>query len=161
MRRLPILAAIAALSVSTSAHAEQWWFVGMSKRFGNAVELDSAATSSNGNRRVWNAGIFATPQTLGGANDIRVVQTLFEVDCKEGRIRDIQSSFLTKDLESRQSFNETLSAWSYPAPGSNAKLVFDAACGQTAKGDMAGPLPNLTDTVDLYFRWLATKSAER
>ena len=161
MNRLPILAAIAVLSVSTTAHAEQWWVASFDDDGAMLVETDSIATSSTGTRRVWTASIYATPQTIGAASGVYVSRRLFEVDCKEGRFRYLQATHLKKDLVTVGNHNQSVPVWTYAAPGTLGLTIQQTACNGIGDNSMVGPIATLQNGVDGYFRVLAARNAKR
>lgn len=157
--RSSILAAIAALSVAPSAHAEQWWFVRVGEDSGLVIELDSIASASSGTRRVWTANVYATPVKNVVYQDVSLSRILFELDCKDGRFRSLQSSFMTKEFVSRYEHTSTSLQWQYAPPGTAGSAILEVACKGSDKADLVGPLKDLSEAVDLYFTWLHSQKA--
>jgi hypothetical protein len=152
--RFSILAAIAALSVAPSAHAEQWWFIGLSESNANVIETDTIVELPLGERRIWMSILYPTPLADVPAKDVAVLRTLYEVDCKQGRSRSLQGTFLTKELVSRWQSPATPSAWSYAAPGTTASSMIEAACHGIDAVSKLGPEKSLSDALDFYFWWV-------
>ena len=152
MRRLPILAAIAALSVSTTAHAEQWWVVAMDTSKGIVIEKDSMMTAPSGARRVWSALILADPDPDVDSEDVYIMRALNELDCGQRRLRRLQVSFLNKDFK-RQHETDIAGDWQFVAPGTVANVIVEAACNGFDNLEKGGPHNSLPDAVAYYFDW--------
>lgn len=152
--RFPILAAIAAASISTSVHAENWQFLSRNDQSAHVVEVDSVKKTATG-ARIWTASISSTPKApVRGVfgNDIQVTRTLYEVDCVGERIRGLQTGYMTKGLDPRGDFNPPAPQWTYPAPGTIGLGILKVAC-RKENLDLVGSGDSLRDSIEQYFMW--------
>ncbi len=151
-----ILAAITATAIASAApaHAEQWWIIDMNGKTATVFEADSMVILPSGNRRVWVAMIDPKPMADLPISDVSILRTLFELDCKDGRFRSLQTGFMTKTLENRHQTN-TPSEWSYVAPGTMAASLFDATCHGNESAKIGKPIRDLTTAVDVYSYYLS------
>lgn len=160
--RLPILAAIAAtaLSASTTAHAELWWVIGASADSGALLaELDSKATNTAGHHQMWIAMFFAPSITQ--SSKVRIVRSLWEFDCTEGRYnRDIQITATDRELSPIISYNSP-SGWRYAAPGTTENAILDVSCDRSDKDTLAGPFKNLVEAANWYFNTSITQNTHQ
>lgn len=150
--RLSILATLAAASISTSADAEQWWFVAKDTSKGIVIEKDSMMAAPSGARRVWSALIYADPIPDLDDEDVYILRALNEVDCGQRRLRRLQASFLNKDYKRRHE-SDVADDWRFAAPGTVAGVIVDAACNGLNGLEKSGPHSSLPDAVVYYFDW--------
>ena len=156
MRPLSILAAIAVTAIASAApaHAENWWIIDMGGKSGTVLEADSMVILPSGNRRVWVAIIHPKPMTDLPISDVSVLRTLFELDCKDGRFRSLQTGFMTKTLENRHQ-SHAPSEWSYVAPGTMGASMFDVTCRGNESAKIGKSIRDLATAVDVYHYYLS------
>lgn len=122
MRILTLTTALTAVSLSTSAVAEDWVLVGKNNS-GTlfSIDRDSIETQPNGYKRAWDRGHLPTP--VGGITGWRAYA---EYDCREGRMRTLQVTYLAGDAVSE--IVSTPQPWSFAAPGSSENSVLKYVC---------------------------------
>lgn len=153
--RFSIFAAIAALSVTSSVHAENWKFIGRDTQDGIAVEFDSLKRTATG-ARVWTAAITAdkwAPMRGAFGNDVQVTRSLYELDCTGERVRELQTTYLTRDMQVRGSYDPPTPKWFFPAPGTVGLGFLQVGCGMKNDWEIIGSFESLPVTVEQYFMW--------
>ena len=106
----------ARLSAACGERKREWTFIGESDD-DDSLFLKFGSISRNGNLvRVWS-------QTL--ASEVRKSATLYQFDCLEDKIRNLQS---TTYMGSTGSRSTGLTAWSYTVPNTVGEMLLKAAC---------------------------------
>lgn len=117
--------AVCAVLAALPAMATNW--VNITESSSTVMFHDTHSIKIDGeNRRVWELG----DRKVSGTNGARSDRTLVEYDCKEARIRFLQ----TTDFRGQMATGAIISMstqpqpWAYVAPGTTGDELFKAAC---------------------------------
>lgn len=119
---MPLTAVLVAATAPTAAIAEDWVKVGDGGNTIVLVDRDSMRTQSNGFKRAWQQSYVGKPGP-SGANGWKSYD---EYDCREGRVRSLQTTFLKGDTVLHTI--TTPGQWTYTPPGTIAVSVFNFVC---------------------------------
>lgn len=150
-------AALIATFVFGQAHAEAWRAINGTSESATFVELDGRAKTQEG-IRIWLVSISAqahAPVMGLFGKDVQIERALREIDCSASRVRILQDTYFTRDLESRGEFNPPSPHWSYVAPSTLGETVQKVACGAKELPTMGPPFATMASAINDYFGWVA------
>ena len=122
MRKLTLIAALIATTLSSAAVAADWVLMYEDEKADTYVDRESIRSTPNGYKRAWLRTIYGEPENTG----ITSVKLFAEYDCSEGRIRFLQASAY-KGAENFQTMRQP-TEWRYLIPDSIEENPFNYAC---------------------------------
>lgn len=125
MRKISLTAALAAVTLSTAAMAEEWVIVAEDAK-GNMLTVDSTSirTMPNGHKRAWSMNFYPNGLITSEGPDRSV--SLEEYDCREEKSRSLQSTFFKE--EEVVEVNSAPTNWQYASPRSLHEAQFNYVC---------------------------------
>lgn len=157
MERSFIWVAIVTLLTAGHAHAESWRAITGDSESATFLELDGRAKTAEG-VRIWTVKALAQPYgPMMGifGKDVQVERVLYEIDCTGGRIRSLQTSYMTKALNSRGEMNPPSPRWSYIAPGTVGETIQKVACDAKEPPPLGPSQTSMSGAVTDYLAWLS------
>jgi hypothetical protein len=125
MRRLVLTVSLIA---ATAAIAADWVLVDEDTEGTLYIDRDSVRTTNNGYKRAWDRYDFREPDTDGDTGR----KALNEYDCREGRFRTLQFSWLSG--EEVTSTNNYPDEWSDVEPGTFGETMLNYVCFGKLRG---------------------------
>ena len=123
MRKIAQIVALMAIALPAPALAADWVWVSDSangdKYF---VDRQSVRTMPNGYKRAWIRSSYSKPDPDGTTGS----RYFKELDCTEGRDRNLQSTFFKGEKNWGTDYNPT--KWAYIEPETNGEAMFKFIC---------------------------------